>query len=165
MFYPLVCCNNVKPQVNTVDVDECPASEGKQCVSLDKCNNEAILTNAVETSSLLDIRSDGHVDLNADANLCSVDNKVCCTPKDDIDLCSNKKKKQYVHKCGRHNSQGEGLRISNPFSGKDATQFGEWPHACIVYKKTPQGRDVGEFLGGASLIAPGIVTTVAHKVE
>ena len=44
------------------------------------------------------------------------------------------------------------------------SKFGEWPHACIVYKKTPQGRDVGEFLGGASLIAPGIVATATHKV-
>ena len=67
-------------------------------------------------------------------------------------------------KCGQHNSQGVGLRISNPFYGKGATQFGEWPHACIVYKKTPQGRDAGEFLGGASLIAPGIVATATHKV-
>ena len=146
------------------DLTKCPASEGKQCVSLDKCNDEAILTNSVEPN-FLNVRSDGHVDLDATHNLCGVDNKVCCTPKY-IDPCKNKTKKpQYVPKCGQHNSMGEGLRINNPFSGKDATQFGEWPHACILYKKAQGGRDEKEYLGGASLIAPGIVVTVAHKVE
>ena len=44
-----------------------------------------------------------------------------------------------------------------------ATQFGEWPHVCMIMKKNTAGSDA--FLGGASLIAPGIVVTAAHKVK
>ena len=74
-------------------------------------------------------------------------------------------KAQYVPRCGQHNIDGSGLlRISNQIEGKEATQFGEWPHACVLYEKTPKGRDFATFLGGASLIAPGIVVTATHKV-
>ena len=74
-------------------------------------------------------------------------------------------KAQHVPRCGQHNIDGSGLlRISNLIEGKEATQFGEWPHACVLYKKTPFGRDSVQFLGGASLIAPGIVVTATHKV-
>jgi len=157
-----VCCKKKKNEImSNPSLSKCP--EGKQCVSLDKCNDEPIITNSVE-STFLNVRSDGLVDIDASANLCPVDNKVCCTPRD-VDSCkSNVRKPQYVPKCGKHNSQGEGIRISNPFSGKEATQFGEWPHACILYRKITGGRDDREFLGGASIITPGIVITATHKV-
>ena len=146
------------------DLRRCPTSEGKQCLSLDKCNNEAILTNSIEPN-FLNVDSDGHVHLDATQNLCSVDNKVCCTPKDN-DPCNNDvRKPQYMPKCGQHNALGKGLRISNPSAGKSSTQFGEWPHACILFQKVGASRDERKYLGGASLIAPGIVITVAHKVE
>ena len=47
--------------------------------------------------------------------------------------------------------------------GKFSTQFGEWPHVCMLMKKNAIGADA--FLGGASLIASGIVVTAAHKVK
>ena len=73
-------------------------------------------------------------------------------------------KAQYVPRCGQHNIDGNGLRISNLIEGKEATQFGEWPHACILYRKKSGPQDSLEFLGGASLIAPGIVVTTTHKL-
>ena len=46
------------------------------------------------------------------------------------------------------------------------TTFGEWPHVCSLYTKLEtRSGDTVEFVGGASLIAPGIVITAAHKIE
>ena len=145
------------------ELSDCPKDEGKTCLSLNECADSAILTNSV-SSSLLDIRESGLVDLDAKANLCPVDNQVCCTLQTDKNITTCGTKAQYVPRCGQHNSLGNGLRINNLIEGKEATQFGEWPHACVLYKKTPNGRDSVQFLGGASLIAPGIVVTATHKV-
>ena len=62
------------------ELSVCPKNEGKTCLSLNECADSAILTNSV-SSSLLDIRESGLVDLDAEANLCPVDNQVCCTPQ------------------------------------------------------------------------------------
>ena len=43
-----------------------------------------------------------------------------------------------------------------------STQEGEWPHTCLMYR-FKEGRP--EFFGGASLIAPGVLITAAHKVQ
>ena len=62
------------------ELSVCPKNEGKTCLSLNECADSAILTNSV-SSSFLDIRESGLVDLDAKANLCPVDNQVCCTPQ------------------------------------------------------------------------------------
>ena len=126
--------------------------------------DSTILTSSA-ASSLINITENGIVDLDAQANLCEVDNEVCCTKKKQIPKPPViKRKKPYYPKCGQRNVLGHGVRIINPRNGKETTQFGEWPHACILYKKTPGKRDSLEFLGGASLIAPGIVITATHKL-
>ena len=56
--------------------------------------------------------------------------------------------------CGIHNS--EGLAMAKQ-TGK-LTQGGKWPHICIMY-------NVNSYLGGATLIAPGVLVTAAHEVE
>ena len=45
-----------------------------------------------------------------------------------------------------------------------STQHGEWPHACLLFDTSPEVAG-GLFIGGASLIAPGVIITAAHKVE
>ena len=55
----------------------------------------------------------------------------------------------------------EGLGFTK-IAGKQ-TQEGEWPHACILYKKDG-GEDLKIF-GGASLIAAGVLVTAAHKIK
>ena len=39
-----------------------------------------------------------------------------------------------------------------------STQEGEWPHACLVFNE-------GATIGGASLIAPGVLLAAAHLLE
>jgi len=72
--------------------------------------------------------------------------------------------------CGRRNHYGIGVRVQN--YGDDEAQFGEWPHMCAILKKVPTGKGGygGEvitkvFVGGASLIEPGVILTAAHKVN
>ena len=60
--------------------------------------------------------------------------------------------------CGLHNENGitqNGVTLSNP---KISSQEGEWPHACLISHK-------GTFIGGASLIAPKVLVTAAHKLQ
>ena len=60
--------------------------------------------------------------------------------------------------CGRNPLKG-GLSITgqnDPLFAKP----GEFPHMCIIYKKTGGTR---VYVAGASLIAPNMVLTVAHK--
>ena len=60
--------------------------------------------------------------------------------------------------CGVHNENGitqHGVTLANL---KVSSQEGEWPHACLIFHK-------GTFIGGASLIAPKILVTAAHKLQ
>ena len=156
-----VCCANMKPIVKPGPKPKCSDNVGKECLPMHKCDlNSTILTSS-DTSSLINITENGSVDLDAQANLCDVDNVVCCTRKEKMRM--GNPRKPYQHKCGQRHAQNF-LRISNPLNGKEATQFGEWPHACILYKKKSEKQGSLEFLGGASLIAPGIVVTATHKL-
>ena len=152
----------MKPIVKPGPKPKCSDNVGKECLPMHKCDlNSTILTSS-DPSSLISITENGTVDLDAQANLCNVDNVVCCTRKvmNVTMLMGNQTNKPYRNKCGQRHALGYGVRISNPLNGKEATQFGEWPHACILYKK----KGSLEFLGGASLIAPGIVVTATHKL-
>jgi len=101
-------------------------------------------------------------------------------PKDPND-CSGQSC-PYRQRCGKHNAGGIGVRIAyrnstelddstqsriqnlDRFSG--STQFGEWPHMCAILKISQvQGREVNLYVGGASLIAPGILLTAAHVFD
>ena len=44
-----------------------------------------------------------------------------------------------------------------------STLPGEWPFNCLVYEQTKDG--IKNFIGGATLLAPGVVITGAAKVE
>ena len=65
--------------------------------------------------------------------------------------------------CGRRNVDGVSVRIvgSNDAS---QTQFGEWPHTCVVSERREED-GTWRFVAGASLIDEGVVLTAAHKVE
>ena len=69
----------------------------------------------------------------------------------------------YRQRCGRHNPGGLGVRIQNLDKFSGGTQFAEWPHMCAILRKSQQnGREINLYVGGASLIAPGILLTAAH---
>ena len=81
------------------ELSVCPKNEGKTCLSLNECADSAILTNSV-SSSFLDIRESGLVDLDAEANLCPVDNQVCCTPQQgNLSRGIAKKNVKFVYLC------------------------------------------------------------------
>ena len=161
-----LCCANIKPIVDNGKEETCKDHPGKECLPLNKCELGSTILKNSDSSSLLDIdKENGIVGLDANANLCEIDNNVCCTRKETPAPPTMTKDKPYQPKCGQHRPKGFGLRIFNPLEGKEATHFGEWPHACIIYQKTPGKRDDAKFLGGASLIAPGIVITATHKIR
>ena len=78
-----------------------------------------------------------------------------------------------VRKCGRHNPNG----ISMQFLSDEvtSTQFGEWPHMCVIYKtpdlfksthSTPDNiASENTFVCGATLITPGNLLTAAHCIK
>lgn len=72
----------------------------------------------------------------------------------------------YRQRCGKHNTGGIGVRINNLDKFSGSTQFAEWPHMCAILRISQnQGREVNLYVGGASLIAPGILLTAAHVFE
>ncbi|XP_023320502.1 serine protease 55, partial [Eurytemora carolleeae] len=93
-----------------------------------------------------------------------IDDAVCTG-----DCSKTKLPLKFQSRCGRRNLYGLGVRVQNYKDGE--SQFGEWPHICAILKvqTTSSGYGVFEevkvFAGGASLIAPGVVLTAAHKVK
>ena len=81
-------------------------------------------------------------------------------------VCCYKKKKLFTPKCGRHNKVW--IRVaglgSDPETGISDTEFGEWPHVCLLFKTNRERTGFETFIGGASLIAPGVLVTAAHNV-
>ena len=67
--------------------------------------------------------------------------------------------------CGQRNPSGLALFPGTPIDlDGDTTKFGEWPFTCLIYQLDVNG-DGDKFLGGASLLAPGVLLTAAHKLE
>ena len=102
------------------------------------------------------------------------DNNVAPTPLPE-------KLVEFQPQCGRRNKKGVGVSVGGYQDGE--AQFGEWPHMCAILKRdlvtvevevegaygateiVEQEETVLVFVGGASLIAPGVVLTGAHKVQ
>ena len=75
-----------------------------------------------------------------------------------------KLKNTYKPECGRHNPKGLATLAKNPQDKEKSTNFGEWPFACLLYKIN-EGGGSDQFVGGASLITPGVLVTGANKVK
>ena len=137
---------------------------------------------------LVDLRVGGFVGVGIDkkASKCNGDLEVCCDERDILIPAPRKPVKprrpngggggrQSKSKCGVHNPDGIEIRVANQVSST-FTQFGEWPHMCMILRvsRRKTGGPDGSFaspgffqeslVGGASLIAPGIVLTAAHKI-
>ena len=164
-----VCCSMVKPEI--IFQEKCSDSPGYQCLPLTKCNLEHPVFQAPSEREILDIQPGGFLHIDHETSLCLGDDEICCSPSrrksDETTNVIGGIKNQntpYHPKCGQHNTDGIGIKISNPQDGYFSTQFGEWPHVCmLIMRKNTTGNDA--FLGGASLITPGIVVTAAHKVN
>ena len=46
-----------------------------------------------------------------------------------------------------------------------STNFGEWPYSCFLYDPTKEENTPDWYIGGATLLAPAVILTAAHKVE
>jgi hypothetical protein len=145
-----------------------PTSLSKLNYDIQKCDGD-ILKSIDTEEDILDIRRVNLtllLEINPEGSLCEGDIEVCCnlkSTKPGGTKLEPIKELEYVPKCGRHNPEGIDILVTKPQDKHTATQFGEWPHACILYKVDSKKDDL--FIGGASLIAPGVVITAAHKVE
>jgi len=162
---------------------------GYECVPYYNCKNGTIITDG---GGLIDIRSNF---LDPLTSKCPSYLEVCCRHEDYEDdplptrpppatrrpttprptrppttlaptnQCSGRNC-PYRQRCGRHNTGGVGVRIQNIDRFSGSTQFGEWPHMCAILSKSQVGgREVNLYVGGASLIAPGVLLTGAHVVS
>jgi len=144
-------------------------SQGYACAPSWTCHNNTIITDG---KGLIDVRqADDDVCSEVAGTLDVSDQKcdnledVCCQrPNFRAEPCTEVRPPKFNEdekwqQCGR--SQ---VKIS--LSGlpddvdKTSAQPGEFPHMCIVYRDQKGSRS---YLGGASLIAPNKVLTVAHK--
>ena len=89
-------------------------------------------------------------------------NLVCCDPLDIVSEEDNDVVQPPSTPCGKRNTQG--LAVFKPQDGVQTTKAGEWPFACLLKQKDFDGSRA-KTLGGATLIAPGILVTAAHKLE
>ena len=82
------------------------------------------------------------------------DDEICCSPEKQIKdkekppVVIKKRPETFEPQCGRHNSNGIGIRVFEQQDGRFSTQFGEWPHVCILIKENFFGLD--DFIGRGS---------------
>ena len=78
----------------------------------------------------------------------------------------------YQPKCGRHRPEGFGVNVAQGTRSvglrqsriPDQAQFAEWPAMCALFRLdllTSQNI----FIGGASLLTPGVALTAAHLLK
>ena len=173
-----VCCHQDQilpvPVGSSNSTSKCSDFAGFSCVPETECRGNAKLLKDGNKPDVL--RAEGGVlEINPEGSKCPKDLEVCCTtknvqtpPKQPVVKGNAKpvvlKPSNFKPKCGRRNHRGIDVRIHNPDGDRDnSTQFGEWPHMCGLYIMKPLSGDLS-FLAGASLIAPGVLLTVTHRI-
>ena len=166
-----VCCKTQTRSENPACIEDvstngpngkCEDLEGYKCLDFLQCDpNKLVKTcpNRIKDTvdKLFDIDDFGGVTVDIAKSPCQDHNKVCCQAiKKPIPPPSK------PITCGVHNSNGLARvkYVSSDPNKPVFSQFGEWPHACIVLKAANE-----EFIGGASLITPKTVVTAAHIVK
>ena len=142
--------------------NKCEDVEGYQCLEFLQCDPDKLVktcpNRVTDTIDLLfDIDNLGGVTVDVGKSPCKEPNKVCCQPTKVTTPTPSP-----TPKCGVHNSNGLSRvkYVSSDPNKPVSSQFGEWPHACIVLKAENE-----EFVGGASLITPKTVVTAAHIIK
>ena len=161
-----MCCLKEKP--DEIESETCSKEDGYQCLPIQECNTDDEFSKKDSDNDLFTIRTEsGLLDFNNEISLCpDNDYHVCCKPLVKPIETTTKiptPKTTFQAECGRHNQGGLAMNAISPRDQNFASQFGEWPHVCLLLKLNNNQRH--EFLGGASLIAPGVAITAAHKVE
>lgn len=88
--------------------------------------------------------------------------KVCCNPANITNVVSTRAPiTNKVFKCGNHNEQGIGFRITGNEDGE--AEFGEFPYMAAIFYKS--NSDSLIYHCGGTLILPEVVITAAHCVR
>ena len=140
--------------------------KGKQNVKSDGLG--CGFTSLTELEEKVDLRESSEncinvnvVTLDASDTKCPESDQICCKKPDLKARRCDPARPRGLDRwglCGRNDS-AEVLTLS-ALSVERASQPGEFPHMCIIYKRF-QGIFI--FIGGASLIARNKLITVAHK--
>jgi hypothetical protein len=171
-----ICCKRTKPLQPGKTNDTCEQSgAGYKCTDFDLCNAETILEKDVESTAdmlfegpnLIETNPFGGITINTALSPCNNPQKVCCQPNP-ISKKPITPPEPYTS-CGVHNPQGlkrGGVAVKyEPSTGKQVTsQEGEWPHTCLILMIDNGGLQE-TLIGGASLIAPKVAVTAAHKIR
>ena len=144
---------------NCIDYED----QGYECVPVLRCLNGTIISN----NNTLQIAPRGGwlVLNNPSASKCPTHLQVCCYNPNPKPAPTPPPKTGYTPQCGQRHTRGLGIQLKG-LSNREA-QIGEWPHMCAIMKAPLVLQPRAQFrtiIGGASLIAPGIVVTAAHKV-
>jgi len=150
------CCKNKKPTEEQKPGNSCNENN-YGCHILQKCNLDLPVYKS-GSDDLLSIIGES-LKIDEKINKCDKENEICCSPLEGTPTSRPPRELG----CGRRNPNGLSTEAKNPQDGDRSTNLGEWPFVCLLYKKGSFGID--SLIGGASLLAPGVVLTAAHKIE
>lgn len=162
-----VCCRSIFTE--EPNAKSC-TKNGFSCQQLFNCDIDKKILSAASSDKEKVVttprRDDVTLAINNEISLCPRDNQVCC--QDDGEFGPERTgptklpRPPYNPKCGQHHKLGLFSTNQSPTDGVNATQFGEWPFACLLYKKE-DSKEI--YIGGATLLTPGVLVTAAHKIE
>jgi len=154
-----VCCEKTPPPPPC----ECSSLAGMECVKPDQCGVATQETSSFVIKQVLGFSSCQ----GPNQATCPIAGEICCKPKTTAQIPDKNSAPQSTPrptlKCGIHHAEGLEFTAKNPSNGKANTHAGEWPHSCLLLDTSKNKQ--GDFVGGATLIAPGVIITAAHKVE
>jgi len=155
-----VCCKHRNPQEREERGGRCQDSSGYRCTQIQNCRlDQGILKSAA--NPLITGTRDSIL-INNTISKCEKQDEVCCKHKRTITDSGDKPLPPHTPRCGTHNPTGLGSEATQPQDGERSTSFGEWPFTCLLYGKEDAKLDT--LIGGASLIAPGVLVTATHKL-
>jgi len=182
-----VCCKQtLEPptEKNCEDDPEFHCVPSQNCHENVKGEKGLIEVKPITEGSLFDVRQIGgtRIELDNTKSTCKKDLNICCkkapvtTPTTTTTTLSTSTTKTTTTttvtttvrappKCGKHHPDGLEIKAKHSSDGGEgqSTQHGEWPHACLILDTSTNKE--GKFVGGASIISPGVILTAAHKVE
>lgn len=141
-----VCCLKTLPPIRITAEKVCDRNPGGYgCRPLTECDldqdiledgggNDVIEPEESSDEDSVDVRQTLFV-LNNEVSKCNKDIHVCCKANESFTKAKvPEPEPPKERKCGTHNENGLDIRVNQPADKEFATQFGEWPHACLLYK-------------------------------
>lgn len=158
------CCKHKKPDE---EVRGSCSGNGYSCNQVPLCKLDSPFLKS-EPYDLLELLG-RKITIDNEISLCDKDDEVCCVPSTVSPAPPPGPPgseppiivRDEPRRCGVRNPNGLTTKAKNPQDGDTSTTFGEWTFPCLIYKKRRSRLDP---VGGATLIAPGVLVTAAHKI-